>query len=586
MSQVATLKGLKCPHCGSEDVSVTGIKGALGTAVATDFLFGAVGQIAAGKNAAKNIETQPLQYQCSHCTKKFESLPLCAPPEEVLDRPCQVTFTREKSFVGAIVPQIVYLNGIKMGAVKNGESIQFATYSRYNVLFVTDQHGVAFKSVYPFEAHPGEEVAASFKRKFYGVPVRSVPSSEPDEKARTQVKMDEDVQGSVPAQERFCAYCGKEVKPGTVICPHCGKKSIIVQMAEAAEAGGVQEARGKTWAIGLVKAEKVAITLALLAGVWVLLLLLQGPLTGRLLYNREISFFIVAAMTGTSIYLVLQDDSKHQRQGLVGGVLSVIFYAISCMTGITMDQVRGEFFLFPVTGSEVLLFLTQLIQGLALIGLTMGGAYYAWKRLADKDPAQRMDLTAKIAGALYALVPIMVWLYGNIFLIINSQQGYGDFIFDFIGFLQDAFILYLFIKLVDRVCKSENHPVELYGLGRLWVRIGAVIMPIAFLKICLVAFGVTEGLGYTASLFLALAQSVGYILLVGKRREGLYLILSAGLIVLNGQASEGIVAIGFGLREFDLLFFMIPLEICNALFAWLAVRAADRRGLVSQESSA
>lgn len=166
MSQVASLKGLKCPHCGSETLSVTGVKGAAGAAVVSGLAFGSLGNIVAGKNAVKNIITDPLQYKCANCKKKFESMPLVASVEDVLEEVCTVTFTREKSFVGAIVPQIVYLNGVKIGPVKNGESIQFTTQNRYNVLFVTDQYGVAFKSEYRFEAESGGQVSAYFKRGF------------------------------------------------------------------------------------------------------------------------------------------------------------------------------------------------------------------------------------------------------------------------------------------------------------------------------------------------------------------------------------------------------------------------------------
>ena len=166
METVATLKGLKCPRCGSEHLTVTGKKGALGASIATGAAFGAIGNLVAARQANANTATEPLQYKCQNCANKFESLPAVAPPEDVLDTPCTITFTRLGSFVGMAVPQFVHNNGVNLGSVKNGKSIAFTTNNRYNVLFVTDQFGVAFKSEYRFEAQPGSSVSVRFKRKF------------------------------------------------------------------------------------------------------------------------------------------------------------------------------------------------------------------------------------------------------------------------------------------------------------------------------------------------------------------------------------------------------------------------------------
>jgi Zn finger protein HypA/HybF involved in hydrogenase expression len=163
---IPSLKDLKCPLCGSGNFSVIGVKGALGKAVATGAAFGAIGSLVAGSNAAKDTATQPLQYKCNDCKNKFVSTPLAAAAVDILPVPCTVTFERLSGIVGAAVPQIVYINGMKAGAVKNGKSITFQTYGKYNVMFVTDQYGVAFKSDYKFEAQPGGSVLVRFKGKF------------------------------------------------------------------------------------------------------------------------------------------------------------------------------------------------------------------------------------------------------------------------------------------------------------------------------------------------------------------------------------------------------------------------------------
>lgn len=157
---------LKCPHCGAGELLPLGAKGATGKSFATTFAFGAIGNIVAGANAEADWTTQPLQYKCLGCKKKFEAGPLVARQDELLSAPCNIHFERLGSFAGMAVPQLVYLNGLKMGPVGNKKAIDFPTYLKYNTLFVTDHHGVAFKAMYKFEATPGGNIHVRFRRKF------------------------------------------------------------------------------------------------------------------------------------------------------------------------------------------------------------------------------------------------------------------------------------------------------------------------------------------------------------------------------------------------------------------------------------
>jgi DNA-directed RNA polymerase subunit RPC12/RpoP len=227
MNPIATLKGLSCPHCRSEQLTVTGTKGALGAAIATGAAFGAIGNLVAGSDAAADRSTGPLQYKCASCGKKYESLPLIAPPEDVLAAPCTVTFTRMKSFVGAVVPQIAYINGIKLGAVKNGQSISFTTNNRYNVMFVTDQYGVAFKSEYRFEAQHGGSISVQFNRKFldaYNAPLPGAPANPPI----TQQAPSMTPPSPAGKQTGFCTNCGNPLISEAAFCPNCGEKRASV----------------------------------------------------------------------------------------------------------------------------------------------------------------------------------------------------------------------------------------------------------------------------------------------------------------------------------------------------------------------
>lgn len=166
MNEIATLKGMKCPQCGSEELLVRGKPGGAGKAIGGVLLGGAAANMIVSSNAAKNVQTGPIAFTCGKCKHKFESLPLFAPEEDVLDTPCTITFTRLGSMVGAAVVQMVYLNGVNCGPVKNGKSLTLETSNRYNTMYVTDQYGVAFPGAYRFEAAPGGHIDVKFKRKF------------------------------------------------------------------------------------------------------------------------------------------------------------------------------------------------------------------------------------------------------------------------------------------------------------------------------------------------------------------------------------------------------------------------------------
>jgi len=142
------------------------MKGAMGKAVGMGIALGAVGNMLANDASKDDYTYAPLNYKCETCHKKFEAFPYAAQPDEILQQPCKIIFTRLSSFIGMFVSQSIWLNGIKIGSVKNGKTIEFVTHIKSNIIFVTDQYGMAFKTDYRFEARSGGSVGVKFKRKF------------------------------------------------------------------------------------------------------------------------------------------------------------------------------------------------------------------------------------------------------------------------------------------------------------------------------------------------------------------------------------------------------------------------------------
>ena len=158
-------KNMHCPYCNGASYKIISTKGAMGK-VAGAVAFGAIGNLVQSAGAKNNFEFQPANCQCMNCNKKFEAFPNAAEPDDILDVPCTVVLRRLSSFVGMGVVQQVYLNGVKVGVVKNNSELRFETYTKHNVIFVTDHSGLAFPGHYTFIAQNGGVETINFKRKF------------------------------------------------------------------------------------------------------------------------------------------------------------------------------------------------------------------------------------------------------------------------------------------------------------------------------------------------------------------------------------------------------------------------------------
>jgi hypothetical protein len=573
MQQVATLKGLRCPRCGSEHLTVTGIKGALGAATVVGLAFGAVGNLVAGKNAAANTATEPLQYKCNACKNKFESLPLAAPPEEILSMPCNVTFKRERGFVGSAVPQILYLNGVKLGAVKNGATVSFTTNSRYNVLFVTDQHGVAFKSEYRFEAQPGQNVSVSFKNRFLNAPVTPASTSPMTDIPRTQISAPVSsgtAEGALPV--RFCTNCGNALSEQSMFCPACGEK----RFSPAATMTGVQV--GSQTNISQKTPGKAMKVFGLLALAWLLQMLLQGIFKSRLMYNSSAAYFIVVAMLGISIYLLLQKGIRYKLFAAAGGLIAVFLYTGDAMAVMLNSRLGGVFKITQVMNFSPYSW-SLFRRTFLFFALAIGSALCIWILLKRKEERPRLRLTAGVAAAVYVLCNFISWLVQNIMNIRNGRLPSASYATVLIGLIADAVIIYLSVRCTDKLCKNEyvKTRVKLYGIGLVWAWIALIAMVISALSLLSAVSGRVRVFGYATSILLVIGGLIGYSMLLSKRRMGLYIIISASVLILGGQIIDNLTAVIYSYGRYVPLLFSSLFGALNPLFAWLAVRAADRR---------
>lgn len=168
-----------------------------------------------------------------------------------LAAPCALSVTREKSFVGAVVPYHVYLNDNHIGTLKNGQSLQASTAWAQNTLVVKDAYGSQLKPLH-FSVAPGGNAHIVFSRskilpeKSTGLLPQGAPqalvqpgppsgswqpmaAAQPQPAALAPPAMPVAQPALQPAQpvqsqpaHHFCTSCGTLLPAGMQFCRGCG----------------------------------------------------------------------------------------------------------------------------------------------------------------------------------------------------------------------------------------------------------------------------------------------------------------------------------------------------------------------------
>lgn len=165
-------KVIRCEYCASDQVFPFGTSHAMQNFVGNMTVFkggllgGVVGKTMDVKGYDPNIH-EMIGYKCKACKKKFFIRLKADATMHDFEKPCSVTFIREKKVLGAMVSQHVFLNGFEVGPVKNGQAIQFFTYKTDNVVTVTDDNGLsAVPDYFAFQASEGCSQTIRFAMKF------------------------------------------------------------------------------------------------------------------------------------------------------------------------------------------------------------------------------------------------------------------------------------------------------------------------------------------------------------------------------------------------------------------------------------
>jgi hypothetical protein len=155
----------KCPQCGSAEWRPIGLPGFFWRGLLM-LPFSLLGLLIGASAMKRRKDNDPFILKCEGCGKKWKSAPSNATQEECLEFPCDITVSRPKSFVGAAMSYFMFLNGIRMGVLKNGGCLNFQTNVRHNIFYAADVSGAVFVDYRRFEAEPNGRITFNFNRKF------------------------------------------------------------------------------------------------------------------------------------------------------------------------------------------------------------------------------------------------------------------------------------------------------------------------------------------------------------------------------------------------------------------------------------
>lgn len=373
-------------------------------------------------------------------------------------------------------------------------------------------------------------------------------------------------------QVRFCTNCGGGLAEGVMSCPACGEKRFTPRGAY-----NYRENPGAAPEAALsAKPEKAVWTFGILATAWVVLLLLQGLFQGRLVFSADVTFFIVAALLGTSTYLIVQKETKYKLYGAVAGLIAAIFSAGTYLAVLLNNRYLGKFSLADALGFGEPHYWVLFRRALLFSALTLGAAIISWYLLPQKNEKQRMFAAGVAAAGVHALGRLISWLLQYRFFIGKLDAARLFTIFS--GILADALVLFLAVRFIYSLCRAQRSRIQLFGLGKAWAWVAMIGMFLSFGIVLSHAFSKSAGITYTASLLQAVAGAVGYILLLCGCRSGLFVIVAAATLVLGGQLCGSLFGLIKGIPYFVSLFWGSIFGAVNPLLACLAVRAAGRRG--------
>ena len=326
-----------------------------------------------------------------------------------------------------------------------------------------------------------------------------------------------------------------------------------------------------------------AAALAFLLGFFALLLY-ESRLGIRIVTSMQTYALLAAAVLAAGQYLVLQRGSKPVLLGVVIGLAGVFLSVVSRNITMLVRMTAGRFplakalsFTSVPLGRQLGYIVTAAV--LALLVAALVG------RLPKNRPEKRRLLAACAAGAAaYFAVGLFPVLRQIAALAARMPaDAMAAYVLDA---LVPAAGMFGVFAVLTGLCGAWAPRVRLRGAGLAWAILATAGMVFSLVFMLGFAGRMRGAVVFNAQVLLAVAGLSGYVLLLSGRRAGLYVVVLAAGLILFAQFSTAAIALLNGARQYFSLLASSVLGALNPLFAFLAVRAADRAAAKGAQAAA
>ena len=316
---------------------------------------------------------------------------------------------------------------------------------------------------------------------------------------------------------------------------------------------------------------------AAMAGAWILMALVQLTFGRGLLFSYNGYALLNIGIVGTAVYLMNQESFPWK---IISGCTGFAAVILMSFTGFISHILQ---FGGIINGSNLFFRLRDPIIGQSFMRgfvsvLFCLGAALLFSFIRKKNGKKDLMLCALISAAVYLVIRLLFQISLIRIQISSGMMTFGQVILVYIlPELVDAIVIFIICMAVSVLCGSQLTEVRLRGAGLVWCWL-AVVGSAAGL-IMVLRSGIVDAWGMGASglyiyqLPLVLSALAGYILLICRKRLGIFVILIGTGLMLGAQFLQGLMMIqysnGLGMLAATLV------GALNPLFAWLAVRSAD-----------
>ncbi len=303
---------------------------------------------------------------------------------------------------------------------------------------------------------------------------------------------------------------------------------------------------------------------------WIALVALQSLFAPRAAFSANTLYLTAMALLGSGVYLISRRGIKFKLFGVGAGLISVLLRSLST---VIAEQQRRAVGLDISRLFRSVAFDHALTENLICMLIPLGVALLVSVLCRGADQRQSARRTAWAASGAYIACCVADVLIRSQDLLRSSFVGILTVA---IGVLSETACLLLVAIALHALANIPHKRVRLRGIGLVWAWFATVGMAAVLVSTLVIVTGIS-GMRYAtanmAQLMLAICGLVGYIMLLCRRRIGLYFILIGGGVMLGAQLASSLsLAVISGGDQLATLISSI-IGTLNPLFAYFAVRA-------------